>query len=421
MNKILVVDDSKTILMMAKNLIASNLLNSHVEVADGPEKAMEILSNEVYHVVVLDIVMPVKDGIEVLEWIKQQDQLKNTKVIMFSSLDDGPALTRSFSLGAYDYIRKPLEEFEFLARVKHAVNEYKQDKIINRNFHEMALKNLELEDLNKTLKKTQSELVQSERLVGIGFLAAGMAHEINNPLGYIKSNVSILRENTTDVLQIYDNMKELIPEEHKEVVHDMEEAVSMDYILEDIMEIYSDIFNGISRMEDIISALRNFSRVDSHHDKEPVMVSEVFQNIKILTASRFEGKVDLQLNMDVESPLFCNKGDVNLSFMNLISNSFESIERKESIKEWFISVVAKEDEDQVSIIIEDNGCGMSEEVMRHAIDPFFTTKEVGDGAGLGLSTAYNCFVNVMKGVMKIDSNEDLGTKVTVILPIEKEK
>jgi len=418
MTKILIIDDSKMILEVAKNIIESNLLNTMVTAEIDPVKGMNLLEKEEYHIVILDIIMPTVSGIEVLKWINDQEALNAIKVIMFSSLDKSDALADCFALGAYDFITKPLEEYEFIARIKHAINEYKQSVIIDQNFHEMALKTKELEELNRSLKETQAELIQSERLASIGFLAAGMAHEINNPLGYIKSNLSTLDKSVKDVLGVYEEIKLFALPKYADKVKILEDYIEYDFFKEDVIDMFKDIYQGLKRIEEITFALRHFSKVDSDHIKEPVLLSDIFDNIKILTESRLEGKIDFDVKIGSISPVYGNKADMNVSFMSIVNNGFEAVERKGGLNKGKVSVTISEREDAIEITIIDNGVGMKSEVKRHAFDPFFTTKDVGDGAGLGLATAYNCFVNVMKGILKIESTVGEGTKVTVILPKE---
>ncbi len=423
MNKILIIDDSPMILNIGKDIIEKNLINTRVEVEEDPKKGMDRLQTEEFHVLILDIVMPKMSGIEVLKAIKVNKKLNNLKVIMFTSIDDSEALADCFKLGAYDFISKPLEKNEFLARISHGINEYRQASIIQKNFHEMAIKNIQLEELNKTLKDTQSELVQTEKLAGIGYLAAGMAHEINNPLGYVKSNITTVKTSIADIIDIYEKLKKEVLEDnylkYRSMIDELETEVSYDFLLEDFDDIFYDVQQGLNRISDITTSLRSFSQEENSNKKELIDVNHAIANILSLTKTKFKDRVVVKTELDVMDEVFCNKGDFNLSLMSIITNSFESIEKLDTIMNGKLNIRTFEEEDEIIIEIEDNGVGMEEEILKHAVDPFFTTKDVGDGAGLGLSTAYNCFVNVMKGLMKIESKPGLGTKVTIKLPIER--
>lgn len=260
-------------------------------------------------------------------------------------------------------------------------------------------------------------MIQTERLVGIGFLAAGVAHELNNPLSYIQSNLTLLEKSSLGLLDLYKNVKALVPHKFVDQLQDFEKRANYNFIQEELMEIHEDIQNGVHRMTRIINALRNFSRVDSDKDIEIVNLVEVFQNIKILTANRSEKKFEFVVNSEEEALVYGNKGDINLSFMNIIINSIEAINASEKNKNHYIRITLMVSNDHLEIYIEDSGIGMPEEVLHYAINPFYTTKEVGDGAGLGLSTAYNCFVHVLKGQMQMESLEGEGTYIHVSLPL----
>lgn len=423
MNKILIIDDSPMILNIGKDIIEKSLLNTHVTIEENAVKGMELLLEEEFHVLILDIVMPKMSGIEVLKWIKSRKELDSLKVIMFTSINDSEALADCFALGAYDFISKPLEKNEFLARINHGINEYRQAAIIQKNFHEMGLKNIQLEELNKTLKDTQSELVQTEKLAGIGYLAAGMAHEINNPLGYVKSNFTTVQICVADVVSVYEKLKKETLDENflkfKSMIDEMEEEIGYEFVVEDFKDIFHDIQQGLNRIGEITSSLRSFSQEDTDSRKEPVSASGAINDILILTRTKFKDIVEVETHFTDRCQLFCNKADFNLSLMSVINNAYEAIEARNNLDRGKLIISTKEEEDLLLINIKDNGVGMKDEVIKHAVEPFFTTKDVGDGAGLGLSTAYNCFVNVMKGFMHIDSKDGVGTEVRIELPIER--
>lgn len=140
MTKILIVDDSSMNLKVAQHYIEINMENVEVKTILDSEEAMTLLLAEFFPIIILDIVMPKVNGIELLKWIKEKKTFEKTKVIMYSSLEDGSALASAFSLGAYDYIKKPLEEYEFLSRIRHAIDEYNHSCIIDQNIEDMKSK-----------------------------------------------------------------------------------------------------------------------------------------------------------------------------------------------------------------------------------------------------------------------------------------
>jgi signal transduction histidine kinase len=413
---ILVVDDSKMNLELAEKIITKHMRDVRVETVIHPKEAIDQLSRQEFQIVILDIVMPDINGIEVLKWIKNQDFLKRTKVIMFTSLDDSSLLAEAFTIGAYDYIRKPFEKNEFIARIRHAINEYEYLNLVDQNVKKITEKNQELKALNEKLKKTQTDLVQSERVAGVGYLAAGISHELNNPLSFIQSNVSVLM-NTTDILfSSYEEVKKLTAPDQNEKIDLLEKNTNYTYLKEEMPELYEDILNGINRMTEIINALRNFSDIDAIHEAEEVSLVDTMENMKALLLNRLRDKIYIEFNMEIESNVKANRGDIGLSFFNILQNAIEAIEAKEENLGGSIIINVSEDDTCIFVEIKDDGIGMSEKVLGLSLNPFYTTKDIGDGRGLGLSIAYNCFVHILKGTMKIDSKENIGTTVHIVLP-----
>jgi len=415
MINILVVDDSKVNLQLAKKIILQHINGVKVDTVFHPQNAIDLLDKSNYEIVILDIVMPDINGLDVLKWIKKQNRLKRSKVIMFSSLDDAELLADAFTLGAYDYIRKPFANYEFIARIRHAINEYEFLNLVDKNVKTVNRKNQELKQLNTALKQTQTDLIQSERVAGVGYLAAGISHELNNPLGFIQSNVSVL-VNATDILfSMYEEMKRLSDPEHHDKVQLLEKNTNYAYLQEEMPEVYTDILNGITRMSEIINALRNFSDIDAIGEKDEISLDDVIKNIKALIKNQMSGKIELSSRIEAKSCVYGNRGDISLSFLNIIQNAIEAIEIKDEIN-GRIDIAITEDDTCIFIEIKDNGVGMSEDVLNLCLNPFYSTKTIGDGRGLGLSIAYNCFVHLLRGTMKIDSQENLGTSIHIVLP-----
>lgn len=424
MNNILIVDDSRMILKVAKSIIEKKILDSKVIAESDSLKVKKLLAGEVFHIIILDIVMPNIDGIELLKWIRAQEKYNEVKIIMFSSLDDKEALAKCFAYGAYDFISKPLEENEFIARINHALLEYRLAEQIKNSYIAMENKNDELAKLNQRILKTQAELVQSERLASIGSLAAGMAHEINNPLGFINSNVLTLQSEFQDIFELYESLKKQSmidagATERFKAIENLEDSFQYEYIRDELPEIIEDIRQGIQRIREIIESLRKFSKIDSTNELEYVSIREVFDNLEKMTKVKFESHVDVQFDCTTEGELLCDRGEINLAMLNILTNSYEAILHKTDGRRGSIIIVCAEDQFSFKILVADNGIGMSNGVMKSMFDPFFTTKEVGEGVGLGITTAYNYIVNRLNGKMDVKSEINKGTSITIIIPKER--
>lgn len=422
MYKIMIIDDSRMILEMSKDLIEAHLTECQVTTVLDPEEGLKILKTDPYQILLLDIVMPKITGIEVLERIKNQEGLDDLFVIMFSSINDSEALAQCFQMGAYDFITKPLEQNEFLARINHAISMSVQGSIIQNNIEELQDMNQQLVTLNSTLKEAQSELIQKERLASVGTLAAGMAHEINNPLGFLKSNITTLESNTKGLMALYDALRNMVLQTEAdtdlvEAIEALEGEHNYGFIKEDHAELTTDIDHGLDRIEAIVEALRKFSIIDSGAEVEVIDLNESFQNIMTMYHGTYMERIDVKYALNTDKTIVTNRADFNLSLLSLLANAIEAINKKGVLDQGRIAIEGCDDGSFIYLKIIDNGIGMSQEVLSHAMDPFYTTKDVGEGVGLGLTTAYNCFVKMMKGSIQIESQPDQGTTVLVTLPI----
>lgn len=423
MKKILIIDDSRMILEVAKNMIKSNIEDVEVMVVSDPLEGVEILSKETFHLLVLDIVMPSASGMEVLRIINTIPALKTMKTIMFSSLNDSKALSECFRLGAYDYIGKPLDVDEFLARINHALSEYELTSTLHETIEKLEVNNKELENLNVQLKEAQGQLIQRERLAGIGNLAAGLAHEVNNPLGFIKSNVSTLRSVSEGILDIYDVMKNMIIDGFDDdgasigIVKDREESVDLNGIIEDIDDIFDDVDNGIERIAVIIDALQKFSNIQSIEESEAINVNEAVDIVIRLLGGYLNSDIKVVTDLQATQEIYGNASDVNMALYHVVKNAIEAIGEID-ITEGVVTISTRDrmEDQKVDLMIRDSGIGMDSEVIHHSIDPFFTTKSGGAFVGMGLTTAYNCFVKDMNGQLDISSDET-GTLITITLPV----
>ncbi|KKU12483.1 MAG: Histidine kinase [Parcubacteria group bacterium GW2011_GWC2_45_7] len=309
------------------------------------------------------------------------------------------------------------------------IQEDRHDEIseLSRAFNAMInnLKNVTAsrEELNRTyeeLKQTQGQLLQSEKLASIGQLAAGVAHEINNPVGFISNNMEMLGQYITDyskVLRMVDNLKGAIEQENweksKSIVQDMakfEEEIQLDYIINDINNLLQHNQRGIERIQKIVLDLRTFAR-DDKDTMDLVKIEEVIDSILSIVHNEIKYKAELKKNYG-ETPLIkCNSQRLGQVFINILVNAGQAIHEKGTIE---VKTYTKGKFVCVDII--DSGKGIPEENLKKVFDAFFTTKPVGQGTGLGLSVSYE-IVKKHGGDILVKSKEGEGTTFTVMLPV----
>lgn len=272
----------------------------------------------------------------------------------------------------------------------------------------------ELQESNRRLEEANNQLQQAEKLAAIGQLAAGVAHEINNPIGYVNSNLVTLEfyiGNLLHVVNVYIEAEPLLKEHTGalEAIRNIKESMDLDYIKKDLIELLRESQEGMMRVKQIVADLKSFSRVDSQglqwcdlHTGMDATLNIVHNELKY-KANVIKEYGDIP---DVE----CNLGQINQVFMNILMNAAQSIEDRGTI--W---IRTGTENGWVWIEIEDTGKGIPREHLKRIFEPFFTTKPVGKGTGLGLSLSYG-IVEKHGGRIEVDSTEGKGTRFRIWLP-----
>ncbi|ABB33686.1 sensor histidine kinase, Cache_1, HAMP, PAS and PAS domain-containing [Geobacter metallireducens GS-15] len=270
---------------------------------------------------------------------------------------------------------------------------------------------LELEQANTELKETQSQMLQREKMASIGQLAAGVAHEINNPMGFITSNLGTLRKYGDKLLEFMAFIAEKA-ESHLDLRKEIEaerRRLKIDYVADDLENLITESLEGAERVRKIVADLKSFSRVDEAEYKV-VDLTECLDSTINIVWNELKYKATLKKEYGELPPLRCYPQQLNQVFMNLLVNAAHAIETQGEI-----TVRTRSKEGWVSIAIEDNGCGIPDDVMARIFEPFFTTKEVGRGTGLGLSISYD-IVKKHGGEITVTSEQGKGTTFVVRLP-----
>ncbi len=278
----------------------------------------------------------------------------------------------------------------------------------------------ELETALRTLQNTQSQLVNQEKMASLGQLTAGIAHEINNPINFVSSNITPLKRDIKDIMEVIDfyrtsGQKEF-SESTKKEAKQLEEDLELDYVLEEVEQLLKGMDDGARRTVEIVKGLRIFSRVDEQ-DIKKVDLHDGINSTIILLNSTIPGKIRVIRDFG-ELPLVeCLAGKINQVFMNILNNAVHALtDHLDKIADPKITIRTKAFSDHVTVEIEDNGPGMPEKVKQRIFEPFFTTKAVGKGTGLGLSIVYSIIEN-HKGSLDVLTEEGQGTTFIISLPI----
>jgi signal transduction histidine kinase len=281
---------------------------------------------------------------------------------------------------------------------------------------------IELNETLSHLKQTQSQLVDAEKMSSLGQLTAGIAHEINNPINFVSSSISPLRQDIEDLNQIIAKYEELGSSEdiQKKLIEieELKEELDFNYLKTELTTIIDGIEDGAKRTQQIVNGLRNFSRLDEG-DLKNVNINEGVDATLFLIKSKLNG-IKVKKSLGKMPKIECNPGKINQVIMNLIDNTIYAIDKKETNnKNGLIEITTENDTNWVKLIIKDNGIGIPDDIKGKLFDPFFTTKDVGEGTGLGLSIVRNIIDN-HKGRITVNSEINIGTEVIVKLPINND-
>ena len=268
-----------------------------------------------------------------------------------------------------------------------------------------------LKETNARLAEAQGQLLQSEKMASLGQLAAGVAHEINNPIGFVNSNLGSLRRYVTDLLALLEAMERNAPEEE---LRALREAADLEYLAEDLPQLLSESEEGLSRVKKIVQDLKDFSRVDSA-DWQDADLNAGLESTLNVVMNEVKYKADIRREYGQLPPVRCLAGQLNQVFMNLIVNAAHAIDGHGTIT-LRTGTEVRDDREGAWIEVEDTGCGMPPEVQKRIFEPFFTTKPVGKGTGLGLSLSFS-IINKHQGVIDLRSEPGKGTCFHVWVPV----
>lgn len=426
---ILVVDDNPTNLeVLSETLMETGF---EVSIATNGEGAIEQVEYMPPDLILLDIQMPGIDGFETCRRLKKNPLTNDIPIIFMTALSDIEDKLKGLSLGAVDYITKPFQQEEVLARLRIHLRLRYMSKVLasqNNQLHHLT-QNLEEKVAERTadLQRAQVQLVQREKLSALGELVAGVAHEINNPVSCISSNLPIAKQYVEDITGVLKLYQKHYPVPHPEIETEID-TVDLEFLLKDLPKILLSMEAGSDRICEISAALRSFSR----SDQTGCTVSNLHEGLDStlmvlhhrLKACGDRPAIQIIKNYQDIPPIECYPGQLNQVFMNILSNAIEALEEYHTQQPpGFVPTIKIETtltkSQSIEIRISDNGPGMSNAIQDSLFNPFFTTKSVGKGTGLGMSISRQIIVEKHNGRLRCVSVPGKGAEFILELPIHQ--
>lgn len=283
-------------------------------------------------------------------------------------------------------------------------------------------RHIELEQAYSQLKLAQTQLLQSEKMASIGQLAAGVAHEINNPIGYVRSNLSTLQTYANGLLELvssFDEFCESLPiaqQTQRSQIEGLKKKIDFSYLKEDLPQLLTESRDGIERVKKIVLDLRDLSHAGQTENDEWTVtdIHRGIESVLNIVASEMKYKAEVKLNLGAIPPIECMASQLNQVFLNLLINATQAI-----VERGTIEISTYRQADEICITITDSGQGISAADLPRIFDPFFTTKPVGKGTGLGLSLSYG-IIKKHKGRIEVDSKIGVGTSFRIFLPVHRD-
>lgn len=415
---ILIVDDKPENLDVLSEMLRQ--CGHKVRPANRGKLALRAAKRQAPDLMLLDIRMPEMDGYEVCRQLKADPELRGIPVIFISALTQAFDKVTAFKCGGVDYISKPFQVEEVVARVETHLK-------LRRYQSELEAQNERLHQALDALKAAQARIVQSEKMASLGVLTAGIAHEINNPVNFITSGIAGLRSLLDDLMEVMERYSSLDTKNPAEALKDIvrfKEEIEFDEIRGGLYELLENIHTGAQRTTEIVKSLRTFARLDED-DEKPADIHQNIDSTLMMLRNQYRDVISIRRDFGDLPQILCYPGKLNQVFMNILANAVEAIKSKETLRsdeEIAIStaVVHRDGKRFVEIQIRDTGQGIPDEIRDRIFEPFYTSKEVGKGNGLGLSISLG-IVESHGGAIEVDSNHQSGSTFRIFLPVRLER
>ncbi len=406
---ILVVDDSALARETTAKLLASQYFTV-IEACHGIEALQKLEQHQSIRLVLTDFHMPKMDGFELISAIRARYTMDNLAIIGFSARGNSLLSAQFLKRGANDFLSKPYFPEELVWRVNQNIEML--DHIVIQRSLQSKLKQ-KVEEQTTKINESQAMILQQEKLAAIGQLAAGVAHEINSPLGFISSNLNALNKyiKRNDIyLDAVDAALKSLPDKARSLLSEVHKKQKIDLVREDLPDLVADCLDGTERMTKIVLGLKGFARKDDGVQKL-ADINQCLEEAISLSWNELKYKAEVERDFADLPQTYCCPQQICQVFVILLVNAAHAID-----KTGKISISTRPIAQNVDIVVRDTGCGIAPENLTKIFEPFFTTKEIGKGTGLGMGIAREIMTR-HQGSITVESELGRGTTFALRLPV----
>ena len=409
LEQILIVDDEESV----RNLFSFCLENRYLcTVAASVAEALELIADNDYELIITDLMMPELTGVDLVDRVLEISP--DTAIIMASGVDNPQSALEAVRRGAFDYLIKPCDMNELEFTVERALQHRRLKMEAQRYRLDLETRNRQLARGKAELERLQAQIIHHEKMASLGQLAAGIAHEINNPVGFISGNLDVLKQYIEELRELTDYYENsALPAAVAAGAKLIRDRIGYEDLSKNLAWLLDDCSHGAERISGIVKNLRIFSRLDEAEITRTDVHEGIDSTIRLLSRYYSAGNIRLVREYGNLPPVEAFAGQLNQVWLNILVNAAQAV----GTRSGRVTIKTFVDEAFAVIEIRDTGDGIAPENLSRIFEPFFTTKSVGEGTGLGLSISFG-IISQHRGTITVESVVKSGTAFIIRLPIE---